>query len=198
MRLILHILIFLISTNSFCQSSNDKKYKLINELIRDNYYDKIVRLDSLPCNDKFIIDGSYVQQNRELINASLTENEITDFLTFCDSSRCFLPAVKLEQTIKLCDSTSIHITDLDNRLNINRYRKNTSFKWHPEKIITKTKGKEYYDLSFSEPLINDKETIMIIHIISFIGNQDIRGKTILFKKINSKWTRICVLHAWIT
>ena len=82
MKLILHILIFLISTNSFCQSQTDKTYRLLNELIRDYYNDKIIRLDSIPCNDKLIIDGSYLQQNRDLINSNLKKSEIL-FLLNC-------------------------------------------------------------------------------------------------------------------
>lgn len=198
MKQILHILIFLFSTNSFCQTHIDKTYRLINELIRDTYSDKIVRLDSIPCNDKLIIDGSYLQQNRELINSNLTKDEILFLLRFCDSSKCFLPHNNLDLKIKLCDSTTIHITELDNRLKIPKSIINQTFKWQSDKIITKIKGKNFYDLDFSIPVVNDNETIMIIHIINNIGVQDIQGQTILFKKINNRWTKICVLYAWIT
>jgi hypothetical protein len=196
MRKISFLLLILISANSFCQSSIDRTYRFINELIRDNYNDKIVRLDSLPSNDKLFVDGSYLQQNIELINSNLNKGEIADFLKFCDTTKCFLLTDRLELTIKLCDSNSIHITDLNKR--ISHTVSLQSFKWHTDKIITKSKGNQFYDLAFSEPIINEDGTIMIIHIITSNGVYGFKGETVLFKKINSKWIKICDLYAWIT
>ena len=198
MNRIIYILILVISANLFCQAQNEKTYSLINELIRDNYSNKVVQLDSIPCNDKLIVDGSYLQQNIGLINDNLTKNEILFLLNFCDSSRCFLQFEKLDLRIKLCDSTTINITELNNRLKVPKSTLNQSFKWQSNKIETKAKGKIFNYLAFSYPIVNDNETIMIIHIIRDIGKYGMRGETILFKKLNNKWTSICDLFAWVT
>ncbi len=97
-----------------------------------------------------------------------------DFLKSCDSSKCFLPTNRLELNLILCDSNSIHISDLNYRISYSLNLK--SFKWTPDKIITKTKGRKFYDIALSEPIVNNKETIMIIHIITSIGVYGFKGE----------------------
>jgi hypothetical protein len=105
----------------------------------------------------------------------------------------------LENYIKLCDSTLIYIADLDDTFNSNKREIKSTFVWQQSQITSTKKCKNKSQrLSFSEPIVNSTETIMIVHIAKDIGKFGLKGETMLFKKSDNKWIKICDLYAWIT
>jgi hypothetical protein len=189
-----------LSNSGFGQISGDIAHDFINELITDNYKDRCIEiLDSVPYNDKLKISGSYLQQNLELINSYLKMDEIKFILDFCDSTRCYADFDTLNYQMQLCDTSFIHITEIDKRFQIGFTPIESKFHW--DKTLIKTKGnkRKTLGIKLSEPVLNESNSIMLIHIVKRLENgYGWSGNTILFKKINGKWIEICKLSGWTT
>jgi hypothetical protein len=192
MKQLLTVLFTLISIYSIGQLDSVEKYRLLNEIIKDNFADRTLKVDRIPCNDRLKISHGWIQQNFKTINENLDKSELRSFLKMIDPTGCFLELNELSNTLDLCDSTKVELGGLLRKFKIPE----STFKWKNSKFI-ETKGGNGDIYSISEPLINDSKSFVLIHVV-FSTTSAVRGETLLFKKVNNKWTQVCTLDAWVT